>query len=184
MVSLNLMDSKRQNPSTPVSEEYLRQHTVGELRPLAGPIRLVEYDSEWPHKYEHEMERIRTTLGQRVLRIEHVGSTSGLVAKPVIDIVLEVEDETQYVPALQTACYLLHLRETDWYPFENRFGRKPTEIDYSARWKDAGKQIWSRVGLGQGCCSNKDSPHVRGNELLFWPLRWRSPSTRSRIPVK
>ena len=49
---------------------------MGELRPMAGPIRLVEYDSEWPHKYEHEVERIRTTLGQRVLRIEHVGSTS------------------------------------------------------------------------------------------------------------
>jgi GrpB-like predicted nucleotidyltransferase (UPF0157 family) len=115
-----VMDSERTNPSTPLSEEYLRWHTVGELRPLAGLIRLVEYDSEWPHKYAQEAERIRKALGQRELRIEHVGSTSvpGLVAKPIIDIVvtvLESGDERQYAPALETAGYRLHLREQGWY---------------------------------------------------------------------
>lgn len=35
-----------------------------------------------------------------------------------------------------------------------------------ARWKDAGKQIWSRVHHEQGGCSTTDSPQVPGNELL------------------
>jgi GrpB-like predicted nucleotidyltransferase (UPF0157 family) len=114
------MVRKRRNPPRPLSEEYLRQHSLGELRSLASPIRLVEYDSEWPRKYEQEAERIRTALGQRALRIEHVGSTSvpGLVAKPIIDIVVAVAesgDERQYASALETAGYRLHLREPGWY---------------------------------------------------------------------
>ncbi len=44
--------------------------------------------------FEREAERISGALGDRALRVEHVGSTSvpGLAAKPVIDIVLVVAD--------------------------------------------------------------------------------------------
>jgi GrpB-like predicted nucleotidyltransferase (UPF0157 family) len=57
------------------------------------------------------------------LRIEHAGSTSvpGLAAKPVIDIVLVVADsadENAYAPALESAGYVLRIREPDW--FEHR----------------------------------------------------------------
>lgn len=49
-----------------------------------------------------------------------MGSTSipGLVAKPIIDIVLEIADssnEREYAPALEAAGYRLHLREPGWY---------------------------------------------------------------------
>lgn len=114
------MSSDRDDPPKPLSEDYLRQHTVGELKPLPGPIRLAEYDSQWPQKYQQEAKRIRTALGPRALRIEHVGSTSipGLLAKPIIDIVLEIADsgnEREYGPALEAAGYRLHLREPGWY---------------------------------------------------------------------
>jgi GrpB-like predicted nucleotidyltransferase (UPF0157 family) len=42
----------------------------------------------------------------------------GLVAKPVIDIVLVVTnsaDEAGYLPALESAGYLLRIREPEWY---------------------------------------------------------------------
>src|SRR5262249_17047598 len=59
-------------------------------------------------------------LGDRVLLLEHAGSTSvpGLAAKPVIDIVLGVADpadEAAYRPDLAAAGYVLHIREPDWY---------------------------------------------------------------------
>jgi GrpB-like predicted nucleotidyltransferase (UPF0157 family) len=59
-------------------------------------------------------------LGGGVLRLEHVGSTSvpGLVAKPIIDILLVIADpanEAAYVPALERAGYVLRIREPDWY---------------------------------------------------------------------
>jgi len=114
------MAKKSRDPYTPLSEEYLQKHTVGGLRPLSGPILLLDYDSAWPRKYEEEAKRIQTTLGDRALRMEHVGSTAvpGLLAKPIIDIVLVVADsasESKYAAALETAGYRLHLREPGWY---------------------------------------------------------------------
>jgi GrpB-like predicted nucleotidyltransferase (UPF0157 family) len=54
------------------------------------------------------------------MRIEHAGSTAvqGLAAKPIIDLVLVVEDsahENDYVPALEAAGYMLRIREPDWH---------------------------------------------------------------------
>lgn len=101
-------------------EDELRAFTVGELQPLAGPIVLADYDPEWPVLFEREAARIRTILGERALRIEHVGSTSvpGLAAKPVIDIVLvlaDSSDELAYVAPLEAAGYVLRIREQDWH---------------------------------------------------------------------
>ncbi len=62
---------------------------------------------------------IRAALGEQVLALEHVGSTSvpGLAAKPVLDLVLTVADpadEAAYVPALEPLGLLLHIREPEW----------------------------------------------------------------------
>ena len=75
-----------------------------------------------------EEARIRSVLGDRVVRIEHAGSTSvpGLPAKPIVDIVLEVpdsSDEPSYVPDLEAAGYRVVIREPDW--FEHRVFKGP-----------------------------------------------------------
>jgi len=104
----------------PATEEYLRAHTAGELRPLSGPIRVVDYDPEWPRRFELEADKIKSVLGSRALCIEHVGSTSvpELPAKPIIDILLVVADsaeEIEYAQALEAAAYQLHIREPEWH---------------------------------------------------------------------
>ena len=78
--------------------------------------------------FSREADRLRSVLGNEALRIEHVGSTSvpGLVAKPIIDILLVVPDsadEPSYVPHLQAAGYVLRIREPEW--FEHRLFRGP-----------------------------------------------------------
>jgi len=93
---------------------------VGELKPHDAPVVLTEYNPEWPAQFEHEGNRIRNALGNRALQIEHIGSTSvpGLLAKPIIDILLVVAnsaDEPSYVPALEIAGYVLRIREPDWH---------------------------------------------------------------------
>jgi GrpB-like predicted nucleotidyltransferase (UPF0157 family) len=104
-----------------MTEEQLRTATVGELMPVpSGRVLLVDYDPQWPRRFQREAERIRAALGDRALRIEHTGSTSvpGLAAKPIIDMVLVVADsadEPAYVPALEDAGYLLRIQEPDWY---------------------------------------------------------------------
>lgn len=85
-----------------------------------APIHLAAYDAGWPVHYEREAARIRKALGDRALVLEHAGSTSipGLSAKPKIDIVLGVADSTDeesYVAALESAGYVLRIREADWH---------------------------------------------------------------------
>ena len=114
--------SKQARAATRVdsTEEQIQAAHVGKLTPLVGPIHIVDYDPHWARLFERESERIHTALGNRVLLIEHVGSTSvpGLAAKPRIDVLLVVADsadEATYVPALEAAAYVLCIREPDWY---------------------------------------------------------------------
>jgi GrpB-like predicted nucleotidyltransferase (UPF0157 family) len=106
----------------PMTDEQIQAYSVDIIEPLEGPITLVEYDPEWPNLFAREEARIRATLGDRVVRVEHTGSTSvpGLAAKPIIDItmtVADVTDEAAYASDLQAAGYRLVIREhePDWY---------------------------------------------------------------------
>jgi len=79
-------------------------------------IVLADHDPAWADRYELERRRVVGALGERVLRIDHIGSTSvpGLAAKPIIDIDLTVADpadEDAYVPDLVRAGYVLRVRE-------------------------------------------------------------------------
>src|SRR6266581_6006754 len=111
-----------------MSEEQLQRVTVGELKPHDAPITLIEYDHAWPENFAREAKRIKAALGERALMVEHIGSTSvpGLVAKPIIDILLVVADsadEPSYVPALEAVGYVLRIREPDWH--EHRLFKGP-----------------------------------------------------------
>jgi GrpB-like predicted nucleotidyltransferase (UPF0157 family) len=104
------------------SEAEIQAATVDILEPLTGPIALVDYDPRWPGLFAREEARIRSILGDRVVEIEHTGSTSvpGLAAKPIIDItmtVADVVDESAYAAELEAAGYRLVIREQepDWY---------------------------------------------------------------------
>ena len=57
-------------------------------------IEIVDYDSEWPVRFDDEAARMREILGDYVVSIEHIGSTSvpGLAAKPIVDICPVVSD--------------------------------------------------------------------------------------------
>ena len=101
-------------------EQDVYRATVGEAVPHDAPVYLSPYDPAWPRRYAVEADTIRAALGDGVLRLEHVGSTAvpGLVAKPIIDILLviaEPADEAAYVPALEQTGYVLRIREPDWY---------------------------------------------------------------------
>lgn len=103
-----------------MTKEQLRKITVGELKPHDAPIVLVEYDPAWPEQFAREAQRTHAALGPCALRIEHIGSSSvpGLIAKPIIDILLVVADsadEPSYVPALEKAGYVLRVREPEWH---------------------------------------------------------------------
>jgi GrpB-like predicted nucleotidyltransferase (UPF0157 family) len=91
-------------------------------------IVIMDYNPLWPETFQKHAALITQALGPKALCIEHVGSTSvpGLAAKPIIDIVVVVEDssaEDAWLPALLAAGYVLRVREPDWH--QHRMLRTP-----------------------------------------------------------
>jgi GrpB-like predicted nucleotidyltransferase (UPF0157 family) len=112
-------------------ETELQAARIGKVEVHGKPIELLDYDPAWPRLYDGEAEKIRAALGERVLGLEHAGSTSvpGLAAKPIIDIVLTVPDsadEDAYVPPLEAAGYELTIRERDWHEHRLLKGTDPS----------------------------------------------------------
>jgi GrpB-like predicted nucleotidyltransferase (UPF0157 family) len=103
-----------------MNEEELRAAWVTEPPRLTGRIQVVDYDPAWPELFRREAGRIRAVLGQRVVQLEHVGSTAvpGLAAKPIVDILLVVpdsSDEPAWLADLEATGYTLVIREPDWF---------------------------------------------------------------------
>jgi GrpB-like predicted nucleotidyltransferase (UPF0157 family) len=99
-------------------EGRVREAIIGDVESPA--IVVADYDPAWPERFRREAAKIRAALDEAALAIEHIGSTSvpGLSAKPIVDILLVVEDssnETSYVPALEGAGYVLRVRERDFH---------------------------------------------------------------------
>ncbi len=57
------------------------------------PIKLCEHDANWKRAYAEEEALLMKTVGREIKRISHIGSTCvpGLIAKPTVDILLEVK---------------------------------------------------------------------------------------------
>jgi Uncharacterized conserved protein len=70
----------------------LQDLTLKELWQLF-PIILRDYDPQWPGWYGDAAQELRREFGPYIVRISHIGSTSvaGLVAKPTVDILLELD---------------------------------------------------------------------------------------------
>ncbi len=104
-----------------MDEEQILAAVVGDCEvPTYQEIIVADYDPEWPQWFERAATRIRAALGDSVLQLDHVGSTSvpGLPAKPLIDInlvVADTTDEAAYVPPLEAIGYELRVREPDWF---------------------------------------------------------------------
>lgn len=89
-------------------------------------IKLASYDSTWPARFAEEAARLWSACGPRVLRIDHVGSTSvpGLEAKPIIDVQITVDTLAPlvaWVSRLVRLGYTHHPSPDDIeYPFFHR----------------------------------------------------------------
>lgn len=114
-------------------DDYLDAVLIGgrEERELV----LTDYDPAWADRFAVERVRILKALGDVARRVEHVGSTAvpGLPAKPIVDILVVVDDpgdEDGYLPALEDAGYVLRVREP-----EHRMFRTPERDVHVHVWK-------------------------------------------------
>jgi GrpB-like predicted nucleotidyltransferase (UPF0157 family) len=105
---------------TRYTDEEKAQIWIKGQEQLDSQVLLVDYDPAWPVQYEAYRQKIADVLDDRVVLLEHVGSTAvpGLAAKPRIDILLIVpdsSDEASYVPQLEAVGFDLHIREANWH---------------------------------------------------------------------
>jgi GrpB-like predicted nucleotidyltransferase (UPF0157 family) len=61
---------------------------------MADPVVVIDYDPHWAEMFEEEKACILQVFNGLGVTVEHVGSTSvpGLAAKPIIDIMVIVQD--------------------------------------------------------------------------------------------
>ena len=66
-------------------------------------IVVVDYDAEWPRRFEEVRARVWPAVLDVADRIEHVGSTSvpGLAAKPIIDMTVVVSTRGDVPPVIE-----------------------------------------------------------------------------------
>lgn len=95
-------------------------------------LNVVPYRSGWVELFEREADLLRSTLGENIIGIEHIGSTSipGIAAKPIIDIMVAVASLNQakeLIPLLETIGY--EYKPHDTVP-ERMFFAKESSPEY------------------------------------------------------
>jgi len=118
-----------------MDEAYLDRVLIGGRE--RRQIVLADYDPAWPARFAVERARIAEALGERALRIEHIGSTSvaGLAAKPIVDILVEVA-ALDDASGLEQAGYVLRVRED-----EHRMFRTPERDVHVHVWPSGSPSI-------------------------------------------
>ncbi|MFW5913585.1 MAG: GrpB family protein [Bacillota bacterium] len=102
------------------------------------PIVLKPYNPEWKTWYEEEKQTVLKNLNSdHVKRINHVGSTAikGMLAKPTVDILLEIDALSSMKPVAKRLLELGYLTEGDVKdpPEQMMFMKGYTEAGYASR---------------------------------------------------
>lgn len=74
----------------------VRMENVGLKR---GYLEIMDYQENYPQIYEKEKNNLLSIYGDRILSIEHVGSTNikGIKSKPIIDILIQTNDLDDFI---------------------------------------------------------------------------------------
>ncbi len=93
-----------------------------------GVVRLAPYCDAWPALFVEEAARVTAALGDRIGRLEHMGSTAipGAQAKPIIDMMAAVDDLDEamaLIPEVEALGY--ELRPDVDIPERHRFILRP-----------------------------------------------------------
>ena len=127
-------------------------------------INVVEYNPAWPSLFEEESERVRNVLGDRVMFVEHFGSTAvpGLPAKPIIDFCVVLND-------LELASVAIDLLEDEGYRIHNDWEKRTV-----LRRSTTESHMFNLHLAWQ-----ETLPEIRWN-LMFRDYLWENPPARER----
>ena len=83
---------------------------------MIRPIILVDYDPNWPALFNELRDRVAAALGDLIVIIEHVGSTSipGCPAKPIIDMDVVISSRTNLPQTIVHLATLGYVHQGDF----------------------------------------------------------------------
>ena len=114
---------------------------------------VVSYDPRWPEMYAEEKRKILEVIGENVVAIEHIGSTSipGMRSKPTIDILIAVQDPDvvgSCVEPLRTIGYEYRPMNKEIIPDTEYFRKGPSGANtHHIRIVKTGSSLWSNYIL-------------------------------------
>jgi GrpB-like predicted nucleotidyltransferase (UPF0157 family) len=124
-------------------------------------IEIFPYDKKWEKTFLSIEDILKNNLGDLIICVEHVGSTSvkGLGAKPILDIDVVIEDYSVLAAVIKSLQKIGYYHQENW-SFEGReaFGRKDKLVPW-----DGKNTHWMEHHL---YVCNKDSTEL-ARHLLF-----------------
>jgi GrpB-like predicted nucleotidyltransferase (UPF0157 family) len=126
-------------------------------------IVIESYNPEWPQQFEIIRAALQDTLGPRVIRIDHIGSTSvpGLGAKDVIDAQITVQELSEKIVQK-----MLNAGYEHWGNITR---------DHVPLGEDEDPKLWEKLFFNQPQGQRRANIHVRvdGNPNQRYPLLFR-----------
>ncbi|WP_106498599.1 GrpB family protein [Lentibacillus sp. Marseille-P4043] len=89
-------------------------------------VRLTDFDENWARMFQHEAQFLKSIFGDEIIKFEHFGSTSGMKAKPVIDMM----------------CVVKNIKKID--SFNNRMDA--LRYDIAGEWGIEGRRLFRKGG--------------------------------------
>ena len=116
---------------------------------MIAPVVIVDYDPQWPIRYQEEKGRILEAIGRVIVAIEHIGSTAvpGLGAKPIIDIMVAVSrlaDAEECIEPLQGMGYEYAPEIEVSMPQRRYFDKGPAEARIHLHMVELAGESWQR----------------------------------------
>jgi GrpB-like predicted nucleotidyltransferase (UPF0157 family) len=126
-------------------------------------IVIQDYNPAWPQEFEVIRAELQEILGPRIIRIDHIGSTSvpGLGAKDVIDVQVTVQElSPKIIQKMVNAAY-------------EHWGNIAS--DHVPLGEDEDPKLWEKLFFNQPSGQRRANIHVRvdGNPNQPYPLLFR-----------
>jgi GrpB-like predicted nucleotidyltransferase (UPF0157 family) len=145
-------------PPAQLNDAYLDAVLIGGRE--ERHVEIVDYDPSWPAAFEQHRQRILAAVGTVARTVEHIGSTAvpGLAAKPIVDIMVTVDDpndEAAYLTPMQEAGYVLRVREVN-----HRMFRTPDRDVHVHIWAAGGDDEERHLDFRDHLRSSPDDRHA------------------------
>ena len=135
------------------------------LHQKSPPVIVVPYRAEWPAEFQRRAGAMRDALGDTVLRIDHIGSTSvpGLAAKDIIDVQVTVKNLGDAEP------WASRFKAAGYQP------RPDIQADHSPPWFTGSPDQWKKRYVREPATEQRAHIHIRaaGRENQRYALLFR-----------